>query len=113
MDSTKPFVTINGTALRGYGARVASVSLANYVAVVVRESDKSVVVAAASGPLSQSTDAVIVTGSNGATVTQGNAWTYLLPGPITDVSPSGGFAEQQHAGDNQWHAVAGRRGECC
>ena len=74
MDSTEPFVTINGTALRGYGASVASVNLASYAAVVVRESDTSVVVAAASGPLLQSTGAVIVTGSNGVIVTQGNVW---------------------------------------
>lgn len=88
-------VTIDSTALRGYGLSVVSASLVGLSAQIWQQSDTSVVVAAANGPLSQTQGAVVFTADTGATVSRSNSWTYIVPGTISEVSPTTGYGDTQ------------------
>ena len=80
-------VTISGTKLRGSGVAVASVTLAGVHANITSESDSQVIVVAQDTGYTGAGDVILVADS-GAIVTGLSAWTYLVRGQITNVSPA-------------------------
>jgi len=81
-------VAITGERLRGGGNAIVSVHLAGVLASLRTESDQAVAVVVAESPAN--VGHVVLRADTGATVTAPNAWTYLNPGAIQDISPSSG-----------------------
>eukprot|EP00048_Salpingoeca_helianthica_P009485 m.135995 g.135995 ORF g.135995 m.135995 type:complete len:990 (+) comp14881_c0_seq3:2221-5190(+) len=83
-------VTISGTSLRGWGTRVAQVTLnGQAVQNITVETDTSVEVVVARGASAASRD-VVLTSDSGARVTGTGLWTYLAEGSISQVLPISG-----------------------
>jgi mucin-19 len=84
-------VTIQGSNLLGVsnGNSIATVTLANATAQLVRFSASEVVVAAGRNGSLSSGD-VVLTADSGAETVQPGSWNYLVEGAISDVQPSSG-----------------------
>jgi hypothetical protein len=82
-------VTITGTALRGAGSEVATVTLAGVEASITTESDTEVVVAAGESAAAEPGD-VVLTADTGAVVTGDVSFEYLTVPGIETVFPTSG-----------------------
>ncbi|MAE46192.1 MAG: hypothetical protein CMJ86_04790, partial [Planctomycetes bacterium] len=83
-------VTITGERLRGAGNSVESVTLGGTSATIESQSDDEVRVVAGVANASAGAVAVVLTADTGATVSEGDGWTYLTAGNVDSVSPSSG-----------------------
>ena len=81
-------MTITGSVLRGGGAKVASVTLADSSATIVSEANDKIV--ADAGSNSAGKGDVVVYGNTGGLATLADGFTYLAVPKITAVSPAKG-----------------------
>ena len=81
-------VIIAGTGLRGDGAKVAKVLLANVEAKIQSQADDKVSVVVAANTAGKGN--VLLLSSSGATVTRVNGWTHLEAGKFAKATPNEG-----------------------
>ncbi|EGD82391.1 hypothetical protein PTSG_13198, partial [Salpingoeca rosetta] len=82
-------VTIRGTNLFGYGASLASVSLASVPASIVTQNN-SVVVVEAGASMATAVSAVELVADTGAVVSLSSSWRYVAPSSISGATPGVG-----------------------
>ena len=82
-------VTISGTALRGYGASVATVFLGTVQADINSQTDTKIIVTVRDANAAKNA-AVTLTANTGAVVSKAGAWEYLARGQVSKLEPAQG-----------------------